>query len=162
VHESSVRALVEQAAKKAQARVQEERVSAKTVTARPSAMTAPAPERGGRSARLDRRVPMQAAIDLASQHNFFSGFSANLSDGGVFVATVNLLPLGTQVDLKFTLPGGELIESHGVVRWVREVNDGDPEQFPGMGVQFVSLSKAAEESIHRFVQEREPLFFAAA
>jgi hypothetical protein len=45
---------------------------------------------------------------------------------------------------------------------VRDVNDGDPEQFPGLGVQFTALPSDAEAAIHRFVQEREPLFYAAA
>jgi uncharacterized protein (TIGR02266 family) len=111
--------------------------------------------------RVLHRVPMQAVIDFHSDDNFFSGFSSNLSDGGIFVATVNLKKIGTEVDLTFSLPTGERIEAHGVVRWVREVNDKQPDVFPGMGVQFTRLDESAHAAIHRFLEQREPLFYAA-
>lgn len=105
------------------------------------------------------RVRMQAAVDVQSDDNFFNGFSSNISDGGLFVATVNLVPLGTEVDLSFTLPSGARIETKGVVRWVREVNDKLPEAFPGMGVQFKELDPAALQAIEAFLAERDPLFY---
>ena len=105
---------------------------------------------------------MQAAVDFTSDNNFFNGFSANISDGGLFVATVNLLPLGTEVDLSFSLPSGERIEAKGVVQWVREVNDQLPDAFPGMGVQFAALNPTAQSAISQFLVQRDPLFFADA
>jgi uncharacterized protein (TIGR02266 family) len=103
---------------------------------------------------------MMAAIDLSSDDNFFNGFSSNISDGGLFVATVNLVPLGTEVDLHFSLPSGEKVEVHGVVRWRREVNDQLPDAFPGLGVQFTRLDERAQQTISRFVEAREPMFYA--
>jgi uncharacterized protein (TIGR02266 family) len=105
---------------------------------------------------------MQAAVDFHSDNNFFNGFSANISDGGLFVATVNLVPLGTEVDLSFSLPSGERIEAKGVVRWVREVNDKLPDAFPGLGVQFSSLKPEAQQAIDSFLAQRDPLFYAEA
>ncbi len=121
--------------------------------------TAPAAKKPQRSSA---RVKMQAAVDFTSDDNFFAGFSANISDGGLFVATVNLLPLGTEVDLSFSLPSGERIEARGVVQWVREVNDQLPDAFPGMGVQFAQLSSSAQAAIGQFLAQRDPLFFADA
>lgn len=109
--------------------------------------------------RQSPRVRMQAQVDFESDDNFFNGFSANISDGGVFVATVNLLPLGTNVDLGFSLPTGERIECKGVVRWVREVDDKQPDVMPGMGLQFVDLDSSAAEAIETFIQQREPMFY---
>lgn len=111
--------------------------------------------------RIQHRVPMQCQVDFHSDDNFYSGFSSNLSDGGLFVATVNLQRLGTEVDVNFTLPTGEHIQAKGVVRWVREVNDRIPDAFPGMGVQFTDLAEEAQAAIHRFLQQREPMFYAA-
>lgn len=105
------------------------------------------------------RVRMQASIDLRSDSNFFTGFSTNISEGGVFVATVSLLPLGSEVDLRFTLPSGHSIEVRGVVRWTREINDRTPDIFPGMGVQFQNLPPNAIYAIRDFVAKRDPLFF---
>lgn len=130
------------------------------VHAAPAPVPAPAPAK--RPQRISPRVKMQAVVDLHSDDNFFNGFSANISDGGLFVATVNILPIGTQVDLSFSLPTGERIEANGVVQWVREVNDQHPDAFPGMGVQFAALNAAAESAIGSFVAQREPLFFATA
>jgi uncharacterized protein (TIGR02266 family) len=104
------------------------------------------------------RVRMQAAVDLHSDTNFFTGFSTNLSEGGLFVATVNALPLGTGVELEFTLAGKRL-KVPGVVRWIRLVNDRTPEIFPGMGIRFEGLDPETSGLISRFVQEREPIFF---
>lgn len=120
----------------------------------------PPPPPGMEAKRVSPRVKMQAAIDLHSENNFFAGFSANISDGGLFVATVNLVPIGTEIDLTFTLPTGERISAHGVVRWRREVNDKLPDAFPGIGVQFTKLQDDAHHAITRFVASREPLFYA--
>jgi uncharacterized protein (TIGR02266 family) len=112
-----------------------------------------------RTERQSPRVKMQTVIDLHSDDNFFRGFSSNISDGGIFVATVNLLPIGTHVDLQFSLPSGHRVEAHGEVRWVREINDQLPDSFPGLGIQFSSLDSGAVDAINGFVSEREPLFF---
>lgn len=129
----------------------------------PAAAAVPAPPpAGAKPLRISPRVKMQAAVDFTSDNNFFNGFSANISDGGLFVATVNLLPLGTEVDLSFSLPSGDRIEAKGVVQWVREVNDQMPDVFPGMGVQFAQLNPAAQSAIAQFLVQRDPLFFADA
>lgn len=111
--------------------------------------------------RVSQRVKMVARVDFSSDDNFYCGFSSNISEGGLFVATVNLLPLGTEVDLSFELPSGERIDAKGVVRWLREVNDKLPDAFPGMGVQFIGLDDHAQGSIEGFISRRDPLFFAA-
>jgi uncharacterized protein (TIGR02266 family) len=109
--------------------------------------------------RVYPRVSLQAAIDLHSDTNFFSGFSTDLSVGGLFVATVAHAPIGSEIDLSFTLPTGEKIAAKGVVRWTREVNDKTPHVFPGLGVQFVGLEGQALNVIERFIAEREPMFY---
>jgi uncharacterized protein (TIGR02266 family) len=123
---------------------------------------APAPAKPAEQSapkRQSPRVRMQAQVDFESEDNFFNGFSANISDGGVFVATVNVLALGTSVDIGFTLPTGERIECKGVVRWVREIDDKQPDVFPGMGVQFVDLDERGAQAIESFIQQREPMFY---
>lgn len=126
----------------------------------PTVSAPPAPRPAGvASKRQSPRVKMQAAVDLTSDNNFFSGFSANISDGGIFIATVNHLPQGTHVDVSFSLPTGERISAAGVVRWHREVNDKDPGSFPGVGIQFTDLDASAHEAIHAFIVKRDPLFY---
>jgi uncharacterized protein (TIGR02266 family) len=109
--------------------------------------------------RVAARVAMQTQVDLVSDSNFFTGFSTNISEGGLFVATVNVLPAGTPVDVTFTLPAGARLTVKGEVRWTREVNDRTPEVFPGVGVRFTEVDPAVVSQIKSFVQQREPLFF---
>jgi uncharacterized protein (TIGR02266 family) len=109
--------------------------------------------------RAQPRVKMQAQVDFGSDANFYMGFSANISEGGIFIATVAIVPIGTEVDLSFSLPSGEQIACRGVVRWVREVNDKLPDSFPGVGVQFLDLDSTALSAIRRFVAERDPMFY---
>lgn len=131
------------------------RVRAKTLPPKP-------PQDAGDDARPNRispRVRMQATVDLHSDNNFFTGFSSNLSDGGLFVATVNLLPIGTEVDVTFSLPSGQKVAAKGTVRWLREVNDKLPDSFPGLGIQFTNLDTSAQSAIDDFLAERDPLFY---
>lgn len=109
--------------------------------------------------RVQPRVKVQTQVDLQSDANFYMGFSANISEGGIFVATVSTAPIGTEVDLSFSLPTGEQVACRGVVRWVREVNDRLPDAFPGLGVQFLDLAPDSLEAIRSFVAQRDPLFY---
>ena len=102
---------------------------------------------------------MQAAIDFGSDSNFYTGFSTNISEGGLFIATVQYVQRGTPVDLRFTLPNGAQVSAHGEVRWTREINDKTPDIFPGVGVQFIGLAPEAAQAIKEFVASREPMFY---
>ena len=110
--------------------------------------------------RAHPRVRLCTEVSLASDSNFFTGFTNDVSEGGLFVATVNLLPIGTQIDLAFSVPGaGARIEGRGEVRWVREHDERNPESFPGMGIAFTWLAPPSVEAIHAFTVTREPMFF---
>ncbi|XXF78235.1 TIGR02266 family protein [Myxococcaceae bacterium GXIMD 01537] len=148
-----------------EARLRREQEAARAPKAAPRpAPAAPAPASGFASAAPKRsreqgRVKLKAAIDLRSDSNFFTGFATNVSEGGVFVATVEAVPRGTQVDLDFTLPGGRPLHVSGVVRWSREVSDRNPDLMPGIGVQFANLAPEVASAISEFVARREPLFY---
>jgi uncharacterized protein (TIGR02266 family) len=104
-----------------------------------------------RSAR--HRVEME--VNFFSESNFYLGFTENLSEGGVFVATYCARPIGDRVEIDLVLAGEQLTVS-GVVRWLRmDSCDG----WPGMGVKFEGLSAESHDLIRRFVAMRDPLFF---
>ncbi|MBE4752286.1 TIGR02266 family protein [Corallococcus sp. ZKHCc1 1396] len=110
-------------------------------------------------ARSNGRVRMHTAIDMRSDSNFFTGFSMDISEGGIFIATVEAVPRGTTVDLDFTLPGGRPLTVNGVVRWARDGNDRTPELMPGVGVQFTALPPEVAHAISSFVATRDPMFY---
>jgi uncharacterized protein (TIGR02266 family) len=110
-------------------------------------------------ARAHNRADFEVEVSLGSDHNFYQGFSENLSEGGLFVATHSLREVGSDVSIEFSLPGRDTpIRAKAIVRWLRiysETSDGQP----GMGLQFVDLDASAIEAIRTFVASRSPLFF---
>lgn len=106
--------------------------------------------------RKSNRQPIEIEVGIASQSNFYVGFTENLSNGGVFVATYASKPIGEHVEVALAFPSGEELKVRGVVRWLREAtSDG----WPGMGVQFESLSPQDEAKIRKFLSLRDPLFY---
>lgn len=106
--------------------------------------------------RNRKRQTVEIEVGIASQSNLYLGFTENLSAAGVFVATYVAKPIGSAVDVSLAFPNGDELKVPGVVRWVREATtDG----WPGMGVQFESLSPDDETKIRKFLSLRDPLFY---
>ena len=102
---------------------------------------------------------MEADLGLLSDSNFYTGLSQDISAGGLFVATYNLMDVGTVVQLEFDLSDGRPpIEVQGEVRWIREHNEYS-DAGPGMGLRFVDLAPEAHARIVAFVSQRDTLFF---
>jgi uncharacterized protein (TIGR02266 family) len=109
--------------------------------------------------RRFHRKPLETDITLESESEFYSGFSENLSEGGIFMATHVLLAVGATVAVAFTVPGlARKIRVEGHVRWLR-VHSETSDMPPGMGIEFGPLSAEDFEVIRRFCAQRSPLFF---
>lgn len=112
--------------------------------------------------RAHERVAIEVEVNLSSEHNFYSGITSDLSEGGVFVATHVTAKIGEQLSMDLRLPGSaQTYRIEGIVRWVRDLrveSEGSP---PGFGMQFVGLSPDALDAIHRFVAQRDSIFFEA-
>ncbi len=106
--------------------------------------------------RSSPRKKLQVGIGLHSDSQIFVGFSEDLSDGGVFVATQQQLPPGSLVVLDLDLPTGVRVSCRGRVAWVRE---GCELHRPGVGVAFEALAQADREAILAFTRESPPLFY---
>lgn len=143
--------------------------TAKTVAVSPgTAPTAPAPRSAPAPAKpapataakpiaSGPREKLEANIGATTESNFFVGFSGEIAEGGVFIATYATFPLGALIEVLVTLPGNYQFTVPGVVRFVRDPMDMDSE--PGIGVRFESLPQEHRELILRFVRKRPPLFY---
>jgi uncharacterized protein (TIGR02266 family) len=110
-------------------------------------------------ARAHRRLQLELEVNLQSDSNFYIGLTENLSNGGIFVATHLVQPIGTAVALTLRLPNRKTpLTLAGRVRWVREFSD-LLEVPPGMGIEFESISDTDARSIREFLAARTPLFF---
>jgi uncharacterized protein (TIGR02266 family) len=135
------------------------RAKSKGAAVIPTASEPLPPPRSGPEARIHNRAKLRVQVDFESDHNFFTGFSSDISEGGLFVATVNIQPLGSPVEVAFALPTGEQIMARGVVKWIREASDRDMSTHPGMGIQFEQLADDAREAVHGFITQRDPIFY---
>ena len=84
---------------------------------------------------------VEANLGATTESNFYVGFSGEISQGGVFVATYNILPKGTRVELLVTLPGNLSTEVRGTVRFVRDPMDMMSDSEPGMGSHSIRSPK---------------------
>lgn len=108
------------------------------------------------------RARLVTELGLYSDSNFYTGFTEDISEGGVFVATYAVTPVGSQVVLELALPGDFEIHTTGTVRWIRgSGEDCDGTEPPGMGIQFDALTEEELALIREFVENRSPLFFDA-
>jgi len=99
----------------------------------------------------ERRTSVRAPIDLwmeeSKGNELYFRRSGNLSAGGVYFEQSIPHPLGTRVNLKFTLPGEDyVIETSAEIVNTPEELDG-----LGMGVRFLELRDADRERIEGFV-----------
>jgi uncharacterized protein (TIGR02266 family) len=97
--------------------------------------------------RSGPRVPVQMWVEESSPDGLYFQRSANLSPGGMYLENTVPHPVGTLVNLKFTLPdGGPALEVRGEI-----VNAATDEQDFGMGLRFVDLPAETAERIARYV-----------
>ncbi|HEY8431750.1 MAG TPA: TIGR02266 family protein [Sandaracinaceae bacterium] len=101
----------------------------------------------------DRRLELELEVGVEGNSAFFTGRTGDIGKGGVFVATDDPLPVGTEVLVSFVLPDGYRVRAEGEVAWVR-VPRYRPDELPaGMGVRFVRLSPKDERAINHFLTQ---------
>jgi uncharacterized protein (TIGR02266 family) len=119
---------------------------------------APAPTAAG-NRRIAPRMAVELDVSITSDHNFYAGFTENMSEGGVFIATHLLKPVGSIVDISIFLPQtNKEVRGKGEVRWIREFSEASNVP-PGMGIRFVELQPGSLDAINEFLACRDPLFF---
>ena len=115
--------------------------------------------RGGPERRRGTRIRVEADVGLLSESHFYTGLSRDVSRGGLFVATYQPKPPGTEVALYFVLPSGRTVHADGVVAWTSEAV-GD--LAPGMGIAFQRVADDDLEAIEEFCRERTPTYHDSA
>jgi uncharacterized protein (TIGR02266 family) len=98
------------------------------------------------SRRQQARLTINKEFDSFDQ--FVREYVTNISRSGVFIKTATPLPVGSQVDLKFTvvMDGIETIEGEGEVVRVEE----NPS---GMGVVFRKLGRYSQRLVERLLTQ---------
>ena len=108
------------------------------------------------SQRKASRRSCELELEFTEDSHFYAGLTQDISQGGVFIATYRLFPVGSRLELAFELPDGTRVKTRGEVRWLREGAAAGTR--PGMGVAFSDLPEAALTAIADFCRERPPLY----
>jgi uncharacterized protein (TIGR02266 family) len=94
--------------------------------------------------RSSPRVALSVTVSYRFEHTIASAVCANVSKGGIQLRTMNPLPTGSRLRLRFRLPGSKKeIDAETVVAW--------SDQRTGMGLQFASLDAEAQAEVDEYV-----------
>ncbi len=116
-----------------------------------------APETAATERRDNARHPYVQHVEFVAESHFFAGLTQDISSGGLFVATYEMVPVGTKLTIQLELPDGNELEVEGVVRWQRREPTQDSER-PGIGIAFTNLSAENLTRIRAFCEARPPLY----
>ena len=112
-------------------------------------------QKEGDERRRFPRANLKVFVGIDNEAKFFTGFSQDISEGGIFVATYDPLPLGQAVDLLFTLPDRYSIRTKGNVSWVRSVKDASTDIPPGMGIRFRDLTEEDKGHVLKYIDSAD-------
>ncbi len=114
----------------------------------------------GTGNRRYTRRPLETEIDFGGDSQFFTGFTKNISAGGLFVATHEELEMGSVIRIKFGITTlGREFDLAAEVRWHRPYRDDQPTVSAGYGVCFVNISEEDQAVLNEYLQTAETLFF---
>ncbi|UCD70530.1 MAG: PilZ domain-containing protein [Syntrophobacterales bacterium] len=95
------------------------------------------------------RVKLRIEVGYQKIDSYLHRFTDNISEGGCFVETDELLPPRTEIPLEFSFPNhAKPIVIIGEVVWVVEGTHS------GMGIQYKKISPAARKVLKEIVQSR--------
>lgn len=104
--------------------------------------------------RLD--IHMRVKYKLISDNKnpkMFEGNVLNVSAAGLYIYGPHVLPMGTMLDLEFSIPGSKaVLEATGRVSWLAD-KELQSHSYPGMGVSFSHLTAEKERSIVDFIDK---------
>jgi uncharacterized protein (TIGR02266 family) len=111
-------------------------------------------EYGQTAKRSFPRLGIQVPVDFQALQSFPAGTSFDVSARGIFVRTGQVVPVGQEILLRFTLPGvSRAFRTVGRVIWSSPVETA--EGYPaGMGIQFLDLPAEEQAIIEEYVVQQ--------
>ncbi|HEY4716962.1 MAG TPA: PilZ domain-containing protein [bacterium] len=100
--------------------------------------------------RKHKRKTASIEVEYIADGSFFTGFSKDISTGGIFIITSNIFKPGEKIFVDFYLPGVKhKFKLNGkVVKIVEFSNDGS---VPGMEVEFFDMREDIKDILESFV-----------
>lgn len=118
-------------------------------------------EEGADSSHLRRKftrldIHLGVRYHITGERNkakIFDGNVLNISAAGLYIYSKYTFPMGTMLDLVFSLPDKPaMLEANGRVVWLPD-KEIQAHSYPGMGVAFVHLTPEKEKTIVDFIDK---------
>jgi type IV pilus assembly protein PilZ len=100
--------------------------------------------------RQSERAHYVVRVDYKTVDELFSEFARNINEGGLFVETDAPPGVGCLVALEFKIPGSA--EPIQVMGRVVHASQGEPDEPPGMGIEFENLDGQSRDLINGLVR----------
>src|SRR5437870_737862 len=110
----------------------------------------PRPEERGRTGTPPPGAPVNLNMQFTcgSVGEFLDRHAADVSRGGIFIRTRELLAVGCPVNLDLQLgTGATLLAGSGTVFWTRAADPAVAESEPGMGIRFGKMTKQSQDML---------------
>jgi len=105
------------------------------------------------ASRFDVHLPIHFGVQPQRQ---VQENSADLSTGGIFIAAHNIVPVGTLLNVEFSLPNGTTIKCSARVAWLNgPMTRRDQLLPPGMGLEFLNMDDQGVNAIRNFLFSEE-------
>ncbi len=104
-------------------------------------------EKAHRQSRREKRVTINKQFE--SFDAFVSEYVANISRSGAFVKAKQPLPVGTEIEIRFTIIMDDVETVEGVGKVVRVQRDPS-----GMGVVFTRINHSSQHLLERLLTAR--------
>ena len=101
---------------------------------------------------MEKRQAGRVAVnkEFSSIADFIAEYVSNISETGAFIRSDDPLPVGTKVDLRFSVIADDIEIIEGIGEVVRVVSGGQGEP-SGMGVVFVDLTQSSQSLVQRLL-----------
>jgi len=110
-------------------------------------------ENSAAAPRLDAPADLHMRFDCQTIGEFLTRYADDVSRGGIFVRTRELLAVGCSVNLNLQLGNGvTLLDGSGTVFWTRGADSADGE--PGMGIRFGKITRQSQEMLTFLLAEK--------
>lgn len=104
--------------------------------------------------RSAQRILLDLEVDYECEDTYLFAYIADMSALGIFIRTNNPEKPGTNLNLRFTLPGDEApLSIEGEVIWVNPYRPGHLDNInPGMGVRFIDLDENIQKRLIKLIK----------
>ena len=91
----------------------------------------------------------------AQQDQVLTDYTVNINAGGLFLTSSELMPIGTELFVEFSLSGEEqLVRCRARVAWINDVTNPLKRDLPaGLGLEFVDISNDEAAMVEEYIKQ---------